>query len=163
MHQAVNVILQPTWLVPDTDQKKSQSGNVFIHWVRYTDVWTVGHCGRWTIQQSCSTVESCAFFLPIVLPFCFELLACILSCRNKRILIDWGRLLRGACWKFVLCFRPQRELEIRVSHSGYRPPGSVKLDTVELWGLERRIARLSVDAQPMNDSHIVHYSDTKVS
>jgi len=29
-----------------------------------------------------------AFFLLTVLPFCFELLACILSCRNKRILID---------------------------------------------------------------------------
>ena len=29
-----------------------------------------------------------AFFLLTVLPFCFELLACILSCRNKQILID---------------------------------------------------------------------------
>jgi len=113
----------------------------------------VWHCGRWTIQQTCSTAEPCrpllhallppsstasqrynlrhrahslqlpehstqlsesnfltrmlykntyaqvlkfsslfsrsAFFLLTVLPFCFELLACILSCRNKRILIDW--------------------------------------------------------------------------
>ena len=28
------------------------------------------------------------FFLLTVLPFCFELLSCILSCRNKRMLID---------------------------------------------------------------------------
>jgi len=30
-----------------------------------------------------------AFFLLTVLPFCFELLACILSCHNKWILINW--------------------------------------------------------------------------
>jgi len=29
------------------------------------------------------------FFLLTALPFCFELLACILPCRNKRILTDW--------------------------------------------------------------------------
>jgi len=34
-------------------------------------------------------VQSCLFLLLSVLPFCFKLLACILSCHNKRILIEW--------------------------------------------------------------------------
>jgi len=36
----------------------------------------------------------CVCVCVCVLSFCFELLACILSCRNKRILIAW--LITGA-------------------------------------------------------------------
>jgi len=56
----------------------------------------------------------------------------------------------------------QHELEIRVTHDGYRPTSSVVLDTVDVWGLDGHVSHFSVDGQPMTDSHVVHYSDAKV-